>query len=248
MLSIVVLDTLRSDELNISSILKDAYGKRELPIKRLMLFSSIPSLRKSEDVFTRPQNVFLASFNNMQDDYLDVAKELRTKNNIFFTVFVVSKRIDISLIIKPSAQLSGILFIPPDKIKLYQTINEVYAEYMKLSSKEESPIFTIKNGGEYYTIDTGEILFFEAQGKKIAARTNGQEISFYSNFDAVLEQLPEWFKRCHKGFVVNTAQIAHVSFTEMSLTLKDKSVIPLSRTYKNNIREFLEPRGADGKI
>ena len=86
---------------------------------------------------------------------------------------------------------------------------------------------------------TADISFFEAKGKKIAVKTKGQEILFYSNFETVLRQLPDWFVRCHKGFVVNTRKIQKVNLSEMSLVLIDKCTIPVSRTYRKEIKSIV---------
>ena len=134
------------------------------------------------------------------------------------------------------------LYIPLEKARVYQTVSEIYMEYIRVSKHEEQPVFKVKSGGEYFSVNAGDISFFEAQGKKIAIKTRGQEIQFYSNFETIMEQLPDWFARCHKGYVVNTRLISQASFTEMTIILKDQSVIPISRTYRDEIRLLIEPK------
>lgn len=243
MLSIIVLDTLHEEEANISELLKTAYARRELPIKRLAVFSELSPLLDAADEQISRYNVFVASFDNVQNEYIAFAQDLRKRKESLFIVFVVDKRVDISSCVRPSVRPSGILFIPLEQKRIYQTIREIYIEHLRVSERDEQPVFSIKSGGEYFSVDTGDILFFEAQGKKIAVKTKGQEISFYSNFDAVLEQLPDWFIRCHKGYVINIKQVAQASFTEMTLTLRDQSTIPISRTYRDDVRALLVPKG-----
>lgn len=243
MLSIIVLDTLYEEEINISEILKDAYSTRSLPIKRLVIFKELlPLLKTSTEQIDR-YNVLIVSFARLQIEYIEFAQKLRRQKENLFIIFVVDKKVDISLCVRPSVRPSGILFIPLQRKRIHQTIKEIYVELLRTVEREEQPVFTIKSGGEYFTVNTGDISFFEAQGKKIAVKTRGQEIAFYSNFESILEQLPNWFLRCHKGYVVNTRQIIQTSFTKMMLTLKDKSVIPISRTYRDGIRVFVESKG-----
>lgn len=242
MLSIMVLDTLWEEESNISKLLKNAYARRDLPIKRLTVFNELSSLFQKPMEQIKLYNVLFVSFSNEINDYVDFAQSMRKQQENIFIVFVVDKMLNISLCVRPSVRPSGILFIPLEEEGIYKTIREIYVEYLRIEEQEEQPIFTVKNGGEYFSINTGEISFFEAQGKKIAVKTRGQEILFYSSFRTILEQLPDWFARCHKGFVVNTKQIIQTSFTEMTLMLKDESVIPISRTYKDEIRIMLEAR------
>ncbi|UNC91104.1 LytR/AlgR family response regulator transcription factor [Candidatus Contubernalis alkaliaceticus] len=243
MLNMVVLDTLNQEDNNISSILKKAYVRRELPIKSLaVVYELLPLLQRAKEHMEKC-NVFIASFSRITQEYLDISQSLRRKKENVFIIFVVNNKTDISFCVRPSVRPAGILFIPLDELKVYQTIKEIYMEYMRIISREKQPVFTIKCGGEYFSIDTEDISFFEGKGKKIAVKTRGQEILFYSNFSAILEQLPDWFIRCHKGYVVNTKQIVQASFTSMNLTLKDKCTIPISRTYRDDIKVLLNGKG-----
>ena len=80
---------------------------------------------------------------------------------------------------------------------------------------------------------------FEAQGRKVALRTKAQEISFYSSFEQLAGQLPEWFLRCHRGYIVNMKKARNVSFAESVIELTDGSSVPLSRTYRDPMRAAL---------
>ena len=242
MLSVLVLDLLYGQEVNLSELLKTASRQRELPIRRLAVLRKFAPLREGRLKQIDEYNVFIASFAKLEEEYIEFAQNFRKRKDDVFIVFVVDKEVDISTCVRPSVRPSGILFIPLEPSRIFQTIKEIHLEYQRTTEREAAPVFTVKSGGAYFTINTGDIYFFEAQGKKIAAKTRGQEISFYSSFDSVLEQLPDWFIRCHKGYVVNTKQITRTSFTEMTLTLKDKSVIPISRTYRNQVRVLLEPK------
>ena len=241
MLSVVVLDTLA--DASVSDLLKSAYAKRDLPIKRLVVCTEFAALIDASLEILKRCNVLIASFSKAIKEYVEFAKRIRRDNDRLFIVFVVEKDVDITAFVRPSVRPSGILFIPLEKARIYQTIKEIYIEYLRASEREDQPVFTIKSGGEYFSVNTGDISFFESQGKKIAIKTQGQEILFYSNFETMLDQLPDWFVRCHRGFVVNAKHIVKTSFTDMTLKLKDKSVIPISRTYREEIRALIEMKG-----
>jgi DNA-binding LytR/AlgR family response regulator len=246
MLSILVLDAMHKEESNISGCLETAFRNRELPIKRLTEYHKLKPLLENAIGQVNQFNVFIASFVASEIEYLKLSKMIRQKQENIFIVFAVDKSVDVAVCARPSIRPSGILFIPLEKQRIYQTIKEIYIEYTRKVEQYEHPVFTIKNGGEYFSVNTGDISFFEAQGKKIAIKTRGQEILFYSNFDSVLEQLPDFFIRCHKGYVVNTKLIAQASFTDMCLKLGDQSVIPFSRTYRDQVRAIMESKGLRG--
>ncbi|HWQ79801.1 MAG TPA: LytTR family DNA-binding domain-containing protein [Anaerovoracaceae bacterium] len=239
MLNAIIIDTLWDETPSISAIMKEAYVRRELPVKRMSIVRELPSLLKASDESVLDNcNLFMASFDENAKQYTEFAQHLRRRRESVFIVFLLNSKSDVSACVRPSIRPSGILFIPPEKMLVYQTVREIYLEHMRIDERDKQPAFVIKSGSDYYSLNTGDISFFEAQGKKIAVKTRGQEILFYSNFDTVLEQLPGHFIRCHKGFVVNTKQIGHINFTEMAITLTDKSIIPFSRTYRDILKSI----------
>ena len=242
MLNIVVLDTNSDEEFNISSLLKTAYAKHELPIKSLTIARELSSILQDGKDHMARCNVFVASLLRDAEGSIEFAQSLRRGREDIFIVFVADQKTDIAACVRPSVRPAGVLFIPLEKFRIYKAINEIYEEHTRMAAREVQPVFKIKTGGEYYSLNTGDISFFEAKGKKIAVKTKGQEILFYSNFDTILENLPEWFVRCHKGFVVNTKQIFQTSFTDMTVTLKDKCTIPISRTYRSDVKTSLDIR------
>lgn len=240
MLSVLVLDTLWEDEPSISSIVKAAYAKRSLPIKRLSVKHELAALLQSGHTLIEQHNVLVVSLRRVSVELIEYVQSLRQSKADMFIVFVLDRSADVTLCVRPAVRPAGILFIPLEWLRVHQTLKEIYAESLRLEAQEAHLAFTIKRGSDYYSISISSISFFEAQGKKIAVKTQGQEISFYSSFDAVLRQLPDHFIRCHKGFVVNTRQIVQVSFSDMTLTLKDNCIIPMSRTYRDAIRALFD--------
>lgn len=113
-------------------------------------------------------------------------------------------------------------------------------------SDDDGSVFPVKSGSETRLLRACDILFLESQGRKTALRTKAQEITFYSSFDSLTAQLPDWFLRCHRGYIVNTKKLSGADFTENTLTLSDGSTVPFSRTYRAAVRAALDKTG-DGK-
>jgi len=238
MLSILTLETLSSEYPNASEILELGYQRRELPIKRLTTLCDIQSFIKEAGEGSK-YNVVLMSLKKVQEAHVSLIKRLRVEWPLMFVVFVLADVTDVQEVAQPSIQASSIIYSPLKPARLYRAIKELYEEYMRLS-QTQSPKFVVKNGAEQAFIPTANIYFFEARAKKIALKTVAQEITFYTNFEAILEQLPNEFIRCHKGFVVNTQYIQAVnSGKNMTLSLADGSVIPVSRTYRQAVMEAL---------
>ena len=237
MLSILVLETQPVEPINTSALLLAGCKQRTLPVKRLNTVHSMDSFVKETNEKAK-YNTVVMSLKSVQDEHIDYAIKLRSEWRVLFVIFVLENPADVTAIARPSIQVSGILFSPPQVDVLYKTIWEVYKEFSR-AHKSKQPRFVVKSGAENIFINTGDIYFFEARAKKIAIKTLTQEISFYSNFDAVMEQLSEGFVRCHKGFVVNLQHISGVNWRGMELALSDGSYLPVSRSFKQAVVEAL---------
>ena len=126
--------------------------------------------------------------------------------------------------------------------KLRRLIKRMYGEIQRLSGDDEDDgsVFAVKSGGETRLLRTCDIFLFEAQGRKVALRTKAQEISFYSSFEQLMNQLPDWFLRCHRGYIVNTKKMQSISFSDSTVQLTDGSSVPFSRSYRDAARAALD--------
>ncbi len=84
-----------------------------------------------------------------------------------------------------------------------------------------------------------DILYLEARNKMICIRLSSVEYSIYGSLSDLEERLPETFIRCHRGFIINTTYIDRVRLSENYIVINKDIRIPLSRTYKEQIRELV---------
>jgi DNA-binding LytR/AlgR family response regulator len=142
------------------------------------------------------------------------------------------------------ADISKLLSESP---KLRKLVKRLCDEVRLLSDDDDDgSVFPVKNGANTKLLRTCDIFFFESQGRKIALRTKAQEIVFYSKFEQLTTQLPDSFLRCHRSYIVNAKKIKEVNFTSSVVTMSDGSVIPVSRTYRDSVKEALDKLGNGG--
>ena len=122
MLSVVVLDTHNGEEINISDILKEAYMGHKLPIKCLTVVNELGLILQNSKRHMEQFDVFISSLMQKPSELIEFAKNLRREKGDIFIVFIANKQTDIAACVKPSIRPSGILFIPLDKIRIYQFI------------------------------------------------------------------------------------------------------------------------------
>ena len=149
---------------------------------------------------------------------------------------------ELSILLRDTLRDESVSKILESSPKLRRLIRRMYDEIQSLLNEDEDDqsVFPVKSGTETKLLRTYDIYFFEAQGRKVALRTRAQEISFYSSFEQIMSQVPDWFWRCHRGYIVNTKRIQSVNFAESTILLADGSSIPFSRSYRDAARAVLD--------
>lgn len=137
--------------------------------------------------------------------------------------------------IRPDLKVSSLLLKPWTKQQAYDVLHGFFSEYLAYSEDEK------KEGTHSYVVETKEglvtlpydqIYFFEAREKKVYVCIGKEEYGFYSSIDKLSNKLPEYFVRCHRGFIVNTKKIRRIALSQNVIYLSDGFDVPLSRSYK----------------
>lgn len=97
-----------------------------------------------------------------------------------------------------------------------------------------------RNKDGIWTVDFSNIIYFEFTGKKITLHTEKMTVTFYDTMCHLQEILPDYFVRCHRGFIINMNQLLNISFGNHSLLVRTGAEIPISRGYKENLKKYLE--------
>lgn len=87
-----------------------------------------------------------------------------------------------------------------------------------------------------------QVSYIESQLKKTWFYSNGVAYSSIHTLKALEHQLPNSFLRIHRSYIVNIQyihQISRDSSSNFQVTLKDKTILPVSSTYTNHFRTRL---------
>lgn len=137
---------------------------------------------------------------------------------------------------KPTILAAALLLKPLQEPMVEQVIKEIFRCYIQREAEEE--VLVIETREEKQRIPYSQILYFEARSKKIYVCTQNYEYGFYDTMDHLEEQYSERFIRCHRSFMVNRKMIEQVKLSQNYLTLSGGVEIPLSRSYKSQIKEL----------
>jgi len=118
-----------------------------------------------------------------------------------------------------------------DKIQQESTLEEIGSHI------STDGFFFIRENNNYIKLNIQEITFIESMGDFSRIHTTGQKkfvvLVSLKNIEKQLTQ--KIFKRVHRQFIINILQTNTVNNNE--ILLSDKSVIPLSMSYRQNLIE-----------
>lgn len=202
------------------------------PSHRVIKLGAAPSIEE-----IRPCDVVIISYDLKYETALTVAQTVRKESKQAVIVIIAAAQEAILPLIRPSVRAGGAIIRPFERQELFSLLEEAKEELRRAQPDEA---FVIKTGGAGYRFAPADICFFEAVGKKIVLRTAGQEVAFYDTLENLETRLPPYFLKCHRGYLVNSRMIKSVRFAENLICLKNGGTLPLSRSFKAAVREWME--------
>lgn len=140
--------------------------------------------------------------------------------------------------LKPDIHADSLLLRPWSKEQVLEVLEEFIREYLETSRGMEEQFYVIDTKEGSTRIPYDKIYYFEAREKKVYVCAGKEEFGFYYTIDKLTEELPEQFIRCHRGFVVNSLKIRKIMLSQNIICLADGFEVPLSRSYKADLKEF----------
>lgn len=158
---------------------------------------------------------------------MDTAKALRRQNSHTLLVFVTAY---------PDFVFQGYevhafhyILKPYEEQKIKNVLTQALAELGK--NKEQSFILEQKSGT--CKVPMKKIVAFSSDKRKVViSLENGDKLDFYGKLDAVAEDLPDYFVRCHNRHLVN---LNFVTALEKDSCICKNHTFPVSRAYRNTL-------------
>ena len=170
-----------------------------------------------------------------------VIRAVREENGGALAVVIADADTSPLAYMKPEIMAAGLLLRPLSRAQTDRTLEQVF---QAIARKERELLF----GDELFSVSTREeiirvpyskVLYFEARAKKIVLCTEHSEYSFYATLEQLTKQIPDYFIRCHKGYIVNRLLVERVALSENTLYLYGGFQVPVSRTYKPAVKEAM---------
>lgn len=110
-----------------------------------------------------------------------------------------------------------------------------------LDEKNDTPkplVICVKSYGDYRYIDSGDILYFEADNNSTDIHlNNGEMITAFKTLKHFENVLPQnQFLRIHNSYIINTNQVSRIHTGNTVCYIKNSTAkLPFSKSYKENV-------------
>ncbi|MDO4623188.1 MAG: LytTR family DNA-binding domain-containing protein [Eubacteriales bacterium] len=165
------------------------------------------------------------------------AEELRKRYAEVYLMVIADMQMSPMQYLKPSIMPASLLVRPYTDAQMEQVLREFVSAFMGTKEEvkeEEQYVIETKQGRTF--IPVSKISYFEARQKKIFIRVEAMEYDSYDTIDGLMKKLPPVFVRCHRSYIINRNKIEHVQLSENLVYLRDGSAIPISRSYRADMK------------
>ena len=176
-------------------------------------------------------------------DRFDVGslRKLRQKEEGAALMILTSPSVSPMEYLKPGIAPDLLLLRPFGQKEFDQVNTELFDAFLeRMNSPNPDDHFVLNSREGRTLISYGRIMFFEASNKKINLRTDHEEYDFYDSIENLQTVVPDWFIRCHRSYLVNTRKIRKVKMSEGLIEMEGGAVVPLSRTYKQDLKILIK--------
>lgn len=172
-------------------------------------------------------------FKNSKINGLNIAEAIRKINKDCYIIFITSH---FEYIVEAyDYKTFAYLFKNSLSVDtLSNTLNRLFDDISGTTSK----FIKVDKKGTF--IDLNDIQFIEKRGMKLVYHNSHCTIDTYNSFSKIENILPSNFVRCHKSYIANINNIAHISIADSSISFKNGEVCYIGPKYKNLLTEVID--------
>lgn len=182
-----------------------------------------------ETVLDKKHRLDIVCYDITTKNGIFILEQIRKQNKNAFVILVATSRISPLEYMKPSIMAASLLLRPISETSVKAVADAVIQVFVSETNEE---IFVVGTDDGDERIPYEDIVYFESRNKKVYCCTRYKEYGFYATLDKLEQMLPDFFKRCHRSFILNTRWIRKIALSENVIYLRENYEIPVSRSYK----------------
>lgn len=172
------------------------------------------------------------------DRELELFDAVTVRNRDSYVLICIHNEKRVAEVLTHCMRPAGILIKPFKSVHMEESLRRILDDYIALQGIENNNAFMmVSSGRTIHRVAYNDILYFEACDKMLNICTRRHVITVRMTLNTVEGTLPEHFIRCHRSYIVNRNCIARMDKTDMMLELMTQEKLPVSRAYKNVLRQ-----------
>lgn len=172
------------------------------------------------------------------DGSTKVPESIRARSRDTGIMLVADESVSPAEYLTPEIKATSLLLRPYDDETCESTMKDFILDCYAEDDASERKI-VIKARGKKQVIRLSDIYYIEARDTWVFFRLKDHEVGEYTRFEKVLKTLGSSFVRCHRSFAFNLDHLKGVDFSNNTINLTEELSVPLSRTYKNDMRNLM---------
>ncbi len=172
-------------------------------------------------------------FKNSKLNGLDIANEIRKITKDCYIIFITSH----FEYLAEAYDYKTFAYLFKNSLSV-DSLSDTLTRLFDDISGSPRKFLKIDNKGPF--IDLNDILFIEKSRMKLVYHTLHGCFDTYNSFSKIKGDLPDNFVRCHKSYIANINNIAHISLADNSITFKNDAVCYIGPKYKNCFMEMID--------
>ncbi len=197
------------------------------------------TVRDAEQYISAGPLVDLACCDVTREAALEWTKRFRKEYRGAKIMLVADAAIPPTKYLRPDIMASALLLKPYSREQMMLVMEEFIRSYLDDNVDESESFVIIRKEGRT-VIPYDRIYYLEAREKRVYLRTIREEYAVNGALEALQNRLPDYFIKTHRSFVVNSRKIEEVNLTEHMVKLRDEFSVPLSRSCREKLKEYLK--------
>lgn len=234
MIAILLLDTKTEEAETLKEeirYLTARHGDEQLS------FLTVPNTRKLAQTLKETDFLHVAIVDVTVSDGIQAAKLVRSRYPDVQILVIADMTVSPLAYLTPSIRPGSLLLRPCSGEQRHQIMEDFFYLAVRPLISEDDAVFWAKTKDGTQKIPFGSILYFEAREKKVFVRTRRIEYGIGGTIEALMDKLPDCFLRCHRSYIINRNYLERVRLSEGYAYLTDSIMIPISRSYKAQMKE-----------
>jgi DNA-binding LytR/AlgR family response regulator len=242
MAEIILFDRDKNEQVIIKNKLSDSVARLSDDYLKLDGFSMSSELRKHLE---KAPCMDLSMLEVVADEDIDMIRDVREYDDKADMMLMADGRMSPMKYMTPDIRACSLLLKPFDEEELEKVIHEFIASYYRKNESDDDEAIVIENREGRTVVALSQIYYIEAREKKVFFRLKNREYSKYDTLDNIRKLLPDNFIQSHRSYLFNSKYLDKVKLSENAIYLEDGIFVPLSRSFKASIKEYLS--GISGK-